>query len=87
MDNGDDKGRQLVFDLTVKKNACYQANGLLVSNSDGFRTVAVTWRRSKVEAREVSAHERLMSQNVVGLHMGRIRDEHFKRAKASRDDY
>lgn len=56
--------------------------------ADGFRTVAVTWRRSKVEAVEPSAHEKMMSRNVVGLHMGRIRDEHFKRARASRDsDY
>jgi hypothetical protein len=55
--------------------------------ADGFRTVAVTWRRSKVESREVSAHDKLMSQNVVGLHMGRIRDEHFRKAKAGRSDY
>lgn len=26
-----------VYDLTVSKNACYQANGLMVSNSDMFR--------------------------------------------------
>jgi hypothetical protein len=55
--------------------------------ADGFTSVAVTWRRSKVESREVSAHDKLMSQNVVGLHMGRIRDEHFRKAKENRSDY
>ena len=28
-----------VYDLTVEKHACYQANGLLVSNSDAFLAV------------------------------------------------
>ena len=35
------KGGMLVYDLTVEKNACYQANGILVSNSDAFRYFAV----------------------------------------------
>ena len=26
-----------VYDLTINKNACYLANGLMVSNSDMFR--------------------------------------------------
>lgn len=36
--------RPLVYDLTVKKNGCYQANGLLVSNCDAFRMLAVAWQ-------------------------------------------
>lgn len=32
---------QLVYDLTVKNHGCYQANGLLVSNSDAFCCLAV----------------------------------------------
>ena len=31
---------QWVFDLTIEKNACYRANGVLVSNSDAFQTFA-----------------------------------------------
>lgn len=34
----------LVYDLTVEKNACYRANGLLVSNSDAFRYLCMAWR-------------------------------------------
>src|SRR5690606_38232422 len=30
-----------VYDLTVKNHACYQANGLMVSNSDAFGEFAV----------------------------------------------
>lgn len=33
-----------VYDLTIKKHQCYLANGLLVSNSDAFRTFAVTYK-------------------------------------------
>lgn len=38
------KESPLVYDLTVKKNGCYQANGLLVSNCDAFRMLAIAWR-------------------------------------------
>lgn len=31
-----------VYDLTVENHACYQANGLLVSNSDALRTMATS---------------------------------------------
>lgn len=34
-----------VYDLTVNKHHCYLANGLLVSNSDAFRTFAVSYRK------------------------------------------
>ena len=30
-----------VYDLTINKNACYLANGLMVSNSDMFRYAAM----------------------------------------------
>ena len=35
----------LVYDLTVARHHCYQANGLLVSNSDAFRYLAMGLRR------------------------------------------
>ena len=55
--------------------------------ADGFRTLSTTWRRSKVEAKEPSFHEKMMSKNVVGLHMGQIRDNHFRKMRANREDY
>ena len=42
------KEKPLVYDLTVKKNGCYQANGLLVSNCDAFRMLAVAWQNAPV---------------------------------------
>jgi hypothetical protein len=35
------EGGPLVYDLTVKNHACYQANGFLVSNSDAMRYLAL----------------------------------------------
>jgi len=34
---GADEDAPLVYDLTVESHACYQANGVLVSNSDALR--------------------------------------------------
>lgn len=81
-----DKGRKLVFDLTVKKNACYQANGLLVSNSDGFRTLAVSWRKAKAQSHQISPMEKMMSGNVTMLNFGQIKDAHLRRMRAARED-
>jgi hypothetical protein len=36
--------KELVYDLTIENHACYQANGVLVSNSDAFRTFAVGYK-------------------------------------------
>ena len=33
-----------VHDLTVENHACYQANGVLVSNSDAWRYMSLAWR-------------------------------------------
>jgi hypothetical protein len=33
---------QLVYDLTVENQHCYRANGILVSNSDAFRYLAIS---------------------------------------------
>jgi hypothetical protein len=38
--NASEKESQLVFDLTVEKNACYQVNGLMVSNCDAWGATA-----------------------------------------------
>jgi hypothetical protein len=40
--------RPWVYDLTVEGHACYQANGILVSNSDAFRYLA-TRQKTPVE--------------------------------------
>jgi hypothetical protein len=36
----------LVYDLTVEREHCYLANGLLVSNSDSFRYLSLSWKRA-----------------------------------------
>ena len=45
------KGSPLVFDLTVERQHCYLANGLLVSNSNGadaFQQLAVGLKRGEM---------------------------------------
>ena len=46
--------RGWVYDLTVENHACYQANGLLVSNSDALRTLAVGIREPERKRQEES---------------------------------
>jgi hypothetical protein len=41
-----DAERPLVYDLTVRDHACYQANGFLVSNSDAMRYLALGVREA-----------------------------------------
>ncbi len=40
---------RLVYDLTVEHHHCYFANGMLVSNSDAFRMMAVSWKENKAK--------------------------------------
>lgn len=54
--------------------------------ADGFRTVAVTWRRSKAIAAETPFADRLMAGNVVGLNFGQIKKQHFSRMASMRDE-
>ena len=62
------------------------ANGAVVHNSDGWRTVAVSWRRSKAESHPVlTTEQRLIAGNVVGMTMGQIRQQHLDRKAAMRD--
>ena len=42
--SAEDGGNPLVYDLTVEKHHCYRANGILVSNSDAFRYLAMGLR-------------------------------------------
>ena len=54
--------------------------------ADGFRTVAVTWRRSKAIAAETPFSDRLMAGNVVGMNFGQIKKQHFFRMASMRDE-
>lgn len=54
--------------------------------ADGFRTVAVTWRRSKVESHEITPHQKMMNGNVVGISMGELRKQHLDKMRSSRDN-
>lgn len=56
--------------------------------ADGFRTVAVSWRRSKAESHpltEQQAQQRLLAGNVVGMTMGQVRQRHLDKRAAMRD--
>lgn len=55
--------------------------------ADGFTSVAVTWRRSKMESPEVPFSEKIMANNVVGMRMGQIRNDLMRSRKAERDGY
>lgn len=54
--------------------------------ADGFRTVAVTWRRSKAVAQEMPFAEKLMQGNVVGMTFGQLKKQHFSSLAAKRED-
>lgn len=54
--------------------------------ADGFRTVAVTWRRSKAIAAETSFADWFMAGNVVGMNFGQIKKQHFSRMASMRDE-
>jgi len=69
-----------VFSSTPKHDGASHA-------ADGFRSVAVTWRRAKAQTAETPFMDKIMAKNVVGLHMGQIRDKHFKKMKSNRQDY
>ena len=40
---------QPVYDLTVERDQCYYANGILVSNSDSFRYLAIAYKEERPE--------------------------------------
>jgi hypothetical protein len=53
--------------------------------ADGFRTVAVTWRRSKAASHELTPHQKLMAGNVVGMSFGDMKRAHLDRMREMRD--
>jgi len=57
-----------VYDLTVEKDQCYIANGLLVSNSDAFRTFALSNKQSDTESsrRVVQANKAMLKRWKIG---------------------
>jgi hypothetical protein len=57
-----------VYDLTVESHACYRANGILVSNSDAFRGLAVRHQMPKEPGRALGAVPTV--PNVPGGWMG-----------------
>lgn len=83
-----EQGRQLVYDLTVEKHGCYQANGLLVSNSDAFRTLALSWRSAKetYEAQDTTIRQ-LLSGSIGAQTFGSLKKEHFRKAEERRQGF
>ena len=54
--------------------------------ADGFSTVAVTWKRSKVVAEETPQAQRVQMGNVVNLNFGQLKKLHFDRMRQDRDN-
>ncbi len=52
-----------MYDLAVKNHACYQANGLMVSNSDAFGEFAVN---AHVKAPEKAPEPELIPEEHIG---------------------
>ncbi len=48
------EGPELMYDLTIENHACYQANGILVSNSDAFRTFVMGFKPKGKKSKSVS---------------------------------
>ena len=55
--------------------------------SDGFRTVAVTWRKSKAESVQIPLQQQLMAGNVSSINFGKLKQDHFNRMKRQRDGF
>ena len=55
----------MVYDLTVAKHQCYRANGILVSNCDAFRYLAMCVDRMKNDAPMVEAPKAAPYQSSV----------------------
>jgi len=53
--------------------------------ADGWRTVAVTWKKSRDAVPCMPFEEGLKQGNVVGMPFGKLRDEHFRKMKRLRD--
>ena len=68
-----------VFSSTPKHDGSSHA-------ADGFRTVAVSWRKAKAQSREIGPLEKMMSGNVTMLNFGQIKDAHLRRMRAARED-
>lgn len=55
--------------------------------ADGWRTVAVSWRRSKAESHPVQTpRQRLMNGSIDRITMGEIRRNHLTRVRSMRED-
>jgi len=55
-----------VYDLTIEKHHCYLANGILVSNSDAFRGLAV-------------AYEEIVTKSFKNTVVNNIQDDPYGR--------
>lgn len=69
-----------VFSSTPKHDGASHA-------ADAWRTVGVTWKRSKAQSHEMPFAQRLLAGNVVGMDFGTLKREHFRKMKASRSKF
>lgn len=68
-----------VFSSTPKHDGASHA-------ADGFRTVAVSWRKAKAQSHQINPMEKMMGGNVTMLNFGQIKDAHLRRMRAARED-
>ena len=81
-----DGSKQKVYDLTIDHHHAYIANGVLVSNSDAWRYLAITWKESRKTQKVVSDHQKLINGNIVGLSFGEMTKQHFKNKRKQRNN-
>lgn len=55
--------------------------------ADGFRTIAVSWRKAKAESHEIPDMDRMMAGNVVNMKWSDLKAQHFQKMRASRQDF
>lgn len=69
-----------IFSSTPKHDGASHA-------ADGFRTVAVSWKKAKAQSHQMPLEQRLLAGNVTSLDFGTLKREHFRRMKSNRNLY
>lgn len=69
-----------VFSPTPKHDGASHA-------ADGWRSVAVSWRKAKASSHQIPFEQRLLAGNVVSLDFGTLKREHFRKMKSKSNKY
>lgn len=55
--------------------------------ADGWRTVSLTWRKSKAQAVEMPLAQRLAAGNITAVNFGELKRAHLAKMRAQREGY